>query len=490
MPRLSVALLLARLASATLSHRLGQPTPGQACLDTRGRLVRLGNRGCKFYARQSNVKRRCEASRDLRMYCPTTCGVPCEDWVPPPPAPGAIAVGEAFGQLCFWLRHPSFQAACPAPWASARAMNCLEAGIAQRAASQNASAAALVGYAIDHCVPRNNSWRGVDLQATAQGRGCPRTPRTWMALQVRNQAREVPYWLLWHLALGVSHFVVYDNDDRSLTHDARDSRVLRKLLHPFEQKGFVTIVDYSGREGGQVGAYADAHEKAHEAGAAFLGAMDLDEFLVPFEDECATTLLRRCNGRRKCGAIQLNWRAGRPRKDVLEPDRSASFWRTLDYDGGVANKHTKSFFRVGEAYGGRGKNPHYANLAPGWGRFRDDGATPVRGLPHFVTPAEYDAQRAVVYHAHKTSLLAWVDKKSMRGRATVNMRRAKGLDEDLKNRLCPSCFASLPRIAHEYYHEGWLHPTAARPPPSGDVERKIAAFVASMDAFMERLPRK
>ena len=30
----------------------------------------------------------------------------------------------------------------------------------------------------------------------------------------------------------------------------------------------------------------------------------------------------------------------RPRKDVLEPDRSASFWRTLDYDGGVANEES------------------------------------------------------------------------------------------------------------------------------------------------------
>ena len=55
------------------------------------------------------------------------------------------------------------------------------------------------------------------------------------------------------MALGVSHFVVYDNDDQTLAHDARDSRVLRKALRPFAKEGFVTVVDYSGREAGQAG---------------------------------------------------------------------------------------------------------------------------------------------------------------------------------------------------------------------------------------------
>ena len=40
--------------------------------------------------------------------------------------------------------------------------------------------------------------------AVARRRGCPTDPVTWMALEVRQQAREVPYWLLWHMALGVT----------------------------------------------------------------------------------------------------------------------------------------------------------------------------------------------------------------------------------------------------------------------------------------------
>ena len=108
-------------------------------------------------------------------------------------------------------------------------MKCLEKNIERKAARENVSAAEIVARSIGHCARGGSRWAGVDLAAAARGRGCPADPRTWMALLVRQQAREVPYWLLWHMALGVSHFIVYDNDDRRLALDARDAKTLRKV---------------------------------------------------------------------------------------------------------------------------------------------------------------------------------------------------------------------------------------------------------------------
>jgi len=139
--------------------------------------------------------------------------------------------GAAYGQLCYWLRNEGTRVACPEPWRTRENYKSLVDAI-EAAANETTSARDLVDWSVVHCDdPRgdvNEKWSNATRGALVAVSGrCPAGPTTWVALEVRGQSREVPYWLMWHMALGVSHFLVYDNDDLSLPHDALDSTTLR-----------------------------------------------------------------------------------------------------------------------------------------------------------------------------------------------------------------------------------------------------------------------
>ena len=83
-----------------------------------------------------------------------------------------------------------------------------------------------------------------------------------------RRRHRVPYWLLWHMALGVSKFLIYDNDDLHLRHDSLDEAQLRTVLDAFIREGYVELVPFSGpsHEGGQFRAYHNAVGRARAGG--------------------------------------------------------------------------------------------------------------------------------------------------------------------------------------------------------------------------------
>mmetsp|Transcript_20563 Transcript_20563/g.61306 ORF Transcript_20563/g.61306 Transcript_20563/m.61306 type:complete len:389 (+) Transcript_20563:953-2119(+) len=289
-----------------------------------------------------------------------------------------IVVGEAYGELCFWLALPEDQrASCGGdPWSAKmprRAMKCLQQKIAEEGRRRGTSAEAVVTRSIETCEPADDIARWSKLPpaalvAVAKQRSCPTDPATWLALEVRQAAHDVPYWLLWHMALGISHFVIYDNNNLEIPLDARDSEDLRAALEPFTRQGYVTYVPFSGRAGAQTQAYRDAVARATRGGAVFLGALDADEFLMPFEDRCATTLMTRCLAREDCGSVSVNWRVAKG--DRVARAANTSFWAHLDFHVGRATWNIKTFARLGPAYRKWGWNVHFVEVAKGFRAYR------------------------------------------------------------------------------------------------------------------------
>ena len=96
---------------------------------------------------------------------------------------------------------------------------------------------------------------------------------------------EVPYleeWLCHHMAIGVDHFFLYDNDS---------SDDLHHLLKPYADHGIVTTVYFPMR-----GLQRDANNHAVRffgATTEWLAYVDIDEFLVPERDEQVGTVMSR-----------------------------------------------------------------------------------------------------------------------------------------------------------------------------------------------------
>ncbi|MFV2064796.1 MAG: glycosyltransferase family 92 protein, partial [Chloroflexota bacterium] len=96
---------------------------------------------------------------------------------------------------------------------------------------------------------------------------------------------EAPYmeeWLCHHMAIGVDHFFLYDNGSTDELHE---------ILKPYADHGIVTTVYFPMR-----GLQRDANNHV----ARFFGAttewiayVDIDEFLVPQNDEQIGTIMRR-----------------------------------------------------------------------------------------------------------------------------------------------------------------------------------------------------
>lgn len=86
---------------------------------------------------------------------------------------------------------------------------------------------------------------------------------------VKNEADYLPDWLVYHMAIGVDHFFIYDNGSADATSDC---------LRPFIAAGRVTQINWPVRAG-QIDAYNHAIRLLNGA-ADWVGFYDIDEFLV------------------------------------------------------------------------------------------------------------------------------------------------------------------------------------------------------------------
>lgn len=90
---------------------------------------------------------------------------------------------------------------------------------------------------------------------------------------VKNEGSYLKEWLDYHRMLGVTHFLIYDNDSTDDTSE---------VLRPYVQAGVVEYISWPGKVM-QVKAYTDAlHRLRHLS--RWVAFIDLDEFIVPSDE--------------------------------------------------------------------------------------------------------------------------------------------------------------------------------------------------------------
>ncbi|HSM34488.1 MAG TPA: glycosyltransferase family 92 protein, partial [Anaerolineae bacterium] len=99
---------------------------------------------------------------------------------------------------------------------------------------------------------------------------------------VKDEAEYLEEWLGYHIAVGVDHFLIYDNGS---------SDGSAALLERYINHGLVTRIDWP-LGGGQLAAYNHAL-RMFGATARWLAYYDVDEFLVPLLDDDVPTFLAR-----------------------------------------------------------------------------------------------------------------------------------------------------------------------------------------------------
>lgn len=119
---------------------------------------------------------------------------------------------------------------------------------------------------------------------------------------------EAPYlreWIEYHRMIGVDHFYMYDNNS---------SDGFEEVLAPYREEGIATLIPWH-QQHAQVDGYEDCIRR-FQSESDWIGFIDVDEFLVPIEDNSLVPILDRfCH----CPAVLVYWRffgsGGRLRRD-------------------------------------------------------------------------------------------------------------------------------------------------------------------------------
>ncbi|MCR9981981.1 glycosyltransferase family 92 protein [Vibrio alginolyticus] len=97
----------------------------------------------------------------------------------------------------------------------------------------------------------------------------------------KNEARFFKEWIEYHKLIGVEHFFLYNNfsDDN-----------YEEILRPYIELGWVTLIDWPLKQG-QVDAYSNCFTQ-YASSCKWMAFIDLDEYLVPIEDETICDFLK------------------------------------------------------------------------------------------------------------------------------------------------------------------------------------------------------
>lgn len=165
----------------------------------------------------------------------------------------------------------------------------------------NKALAEIIAGMIPHKVTRNN-WRGIlryglwnALKLKCRMQREHTTPRYYLAVCAiaKNEGPYFKEWIDWHLSQGVEKFYIYDNESTDCT---------KEVLAPYIESGVVEYVFFPG-EKRQLAAYDDCFER-HRLEMRWLAVIDLDEFIVPMQDQSIPDYLRRME---KFSVIEINW---------------------------------------------------------------------------------------------------------------------------------------------------------------------------------------
>lgn len=168
----------------------------------------------------------------------------------------------------------------------------------------------------------------------------------------KNEGLYIKDWVTYHLELGFSHIIIYDNNDPGSAED------FREILKGYDGK--VTIEDIRGFPTWQLAAYTDAYTKLRNQGfkgwAAFL---DVDEYLT-FEDPNMKVQDFLSNvDKAGYGQVLINWKTMCDSGQVLYssvpmPDRFTEESRCKE-----ADVHVKCIARVTDGVVPMFRDPHH-----------------------------------------------------------------------------------------------------------------------------------
>lgn len=226
------------------------------------------------------------------------------------------------------------------------------------------------------------------------------TDPIWVVVESRDQSAELFPWIAHLISLGVQHVLVLDNESGDK---------IGQTLQPWVNTGLISIISWPGK-GRQTAGYAHASKIAKHAGAAWLGALDVDEWVVLGEKYTSLNALL-ADVPSTCGSLQLNWfMAGSERmykeRSVLKPYTSVERAKNSRID---ANIVTKGFTRLKTckkqcAY----PDPHRADVPECNSKFEKMFSSPFQDPPLM--------QNGYIIHRYKGSLEGWL-RKGIRGSA-------------------------------------------------------------------------
>jgi hypothetical protein len=224
-------------------------------------------------------------------------------------------------------------------------------------------------------------------------------PKLAVCAIFKNEAPFLLEWIAYHLAVGVSHFVLYDNDSTDGgTALVRGSRFADR----------VTIIHWPQRPG-QLSAYRHFID-IFAPGFEWAAFIDLDEFLLPLDTASVPETLDRLS---HAAAVLVHWRVfgpgdwtDRPQGLVIENyDRRAP-------DEFDMNRHVKSIVRCAELVDVT-QNPHEFVIR---GHTVN---TAGQAVPNVAIQQHAYHEHLVINHYHTKSRADW-QAKIARGNATIN----------------------------------------------------------------------
>lgn len=183
-----------------------------------------------------------------------------------------------------------------------------------------------------------NRWRGilrygilhaVRLKKRIKNNSTP--PRHYLSVCAiaKNEGPYFKEWVEWHLAHGVDHFYIYDNES---TDDTRNT------LTPYINRGIVDYKYWPGRRQ-QLAAYDDCLEK-HRFSSRWIAFIDLDELIVPIKNSSIPEFLSQFES---FAAVEINWLIyGSSGRKTKTPGTMMERFKFHSVPGHYLNRHVKS----------------------------------------------------------------------------------------------------------------------------------------------------
>ncbi len=154
----------------------------------------------------------------------------------------------------------------------------------------------------------------------------------------KNEGPYFKEWVEWHLSQGVDKFYIYDNESTDET---------KEVLAPYIQSGVVEYIDWPGYRM-QLAAYDDCLAR-HRFDTHWIAFIDLDEFIVPMQDESVPAFLKRFES---FAAVEINWLCyGSGGQKEKLPGGVMDRFHHHSLPEHILNRHVKSIVNPRRVYG-------------------------------------------------------------------------------------------------------------------------------------------